>query len=198
MATTLVRLGKVLLLLLSLMLSGCTARATVSAIDLQVLSVKEYYDDSFAVAREWQADAYLQSANAIARQLYDSRPPLRLSYSFFSKGKRSQALIVWIREDLTIDSEVVNMGGSAEDRREIQVEQWLLDSMDAIQIAQEAGGNEYISEYGPVEITAFLEYRKKEGANTVVWRISFLRTEAADSYVVEVDARTGEVLELRE
>jgi uncharacterized protein YpmB len=196
--TTVVGLSKVLLLLVSLMLSGCTAAATVSSTDVQVLSVKEYYDDAFMVAREWQSDAYLQSANAIARELYDSRRPLRLSYSFLSKSKRSQALLVWIREDLTIDSEIVNLGGSTEDRRELQSEQWVLDSMDAIQIAQAAGGNEYISKNGSVEIDAYLEYWKKEHANTVIWRVSYLRTDGGGNLHIEVDAITGEVLELRE
>lgn len=198
MNTTLVRIGKVLLLLLSLILSGCKGKATVSTIDFQVLSVREYYDDALAVAREWQSDAYLQSAAAITRQLYDSRPPLRLSYSFLSRSVRSEALLVYIRENLTIDSEVVNMGGSAEDHREIQPEQWTLDGVDAIQIAQEAGGNEYISRYDPVEVTAFLEYRRRVGANTVIWRVSYLRPDGAGSIYIEVDAITGEVLELRE
>lgn len=198
METIPVRFGKVLVFLVGLMLSGCTEKATVSAIELQALSVKDYYDDAFAVAREWQSDAYLQSANVIARQLYDSQPPLRLSYSFLSSSNRAQALLVFIREDLKIDSKVVNMGGSAEDRREIQADQWTLDSMDVIQIAQQAGGNEYSTKYGPVEITAFLEYRKKEHDNTVIWRVSYLRADDGGTLHIMVDAITGEVLELRE
>jgi hypothetical protein len=198
MNTTLVKLGKVQLLLLSLMLSGCTARATASPINFQVLSVKEYYDDAFAVAREWQSDAYLQSADTIARLSDDSHQPLRLSYSFLSKSKRSQALLVYVREDLTLDSEMVNMGGSVEDRREIQADQWKLDSIDAIQIAQEAKGNEYINKYGPVEITAYLEYRRWEPDKKVIWHISYLRPEGLGGIHIEVDAINGEVLELRE
>ncbi len=194
----LTRLSQVLLFLLSLLLPGCTGRATVSAIDIQVLSAREYYDEVLAIAREWQPDAYLQFANANVIQPYYSRRPLRLSYSFLSKSERSKALLVWIHEDLTIESEVVYIGGSAEGRQEIQSEQWVLDDMDAIQIAQEAGGNEYINKYRSVEITAYLEYRKRGNDDTVIWRVSYLRPEGDGSIHIEVDAITGEVLEIRE
>ena len=198
MNTTVGRLGKVLMFMFSLILSGCIPRATVPAVDIQILSLREHYDDALTVAREWQSDAYLQSANAIARLSNDSHPPLRLSYSFLSQSKRSQSLLVFIREDSTVDSEVVSLGGSVEDRREIQSDQWKLDSMDAVRLAQEAGGNEYISRYGPVRMTAFLEYRKQESADIVIWRVSFLRLEAAENFVFELDAINGDVLELRE
>ena len=167
-----------LLLPVTMILFGCikeeTTPITPTAIpisDIEVLSVKEHFDDALIIAQQWQSDAYLQSASANVRQ-NDGFRTLRITYDFLSDKKRSEALLVWIREDKTIDSKVVDLAGSTEDRREVKAEQWLLDGVEAFQIAQEYGGSEYISKYGPVEIDIFLEYYKQEPNNTVIWRVS--------------------------
>ena len=188
----------VLFFLLTLTFMGCIGNAKTSIDDIQVLPVREYYYDALAIAHDWQSDAYLQSANAITRQSDDSLMPLQVSYTFLSNNKRSEALLVWIREDLTIKSEVGNMGGSVIDRRAIRSEQWVIDVMEAIQIAQETKGNEFISKHQSVEITAYLEYHQREPDNTVVWRISYLKPFGEGSMYVEVNAVNGDVLEIRE
>lgn len=188
-----------LVLAIGFLFAGCSMKADpISTNDLQLLSIREYYDTAHVVAEEWQQDAYLASARATVRQKNTQRK-LVIFYKFLSKSQLSESLLVSVFEDASVETKTVSMAGSVNERFEIKDDLWLLDGRDALKIAQKYGGSEYISNYGSVEIDVFLEFQKVISDETVlIWRVSYLRPDGEGSLYIEIDTLTGEILAVRQ
>lgn len=164
--------------------------------DMEVLSVKNHYSDALAIAQDWQPDAYLGDASTRVR-FQDKPSRLCIDYTFYSAKVRREALLVWVCDDSTSHTMTVDMTRAIGERTEIENEEWVLDSTQALQIAFENGGEDYLKHTASFDIALFLEYQKRVTNGPVVWRVSFLRwTGDGGNLHVNVNAVTGEVLKM--
>lgn len=79
------------------LIAGPDGEGGAASMDLRVLSIKEYYPQALAVAREWRGDAILNGARLPFRPTEDPGD-LGLSYYFHSPGPPAKWLTVRIKE----------------------------------------------------------------------------------------------------
>jgi len=179
---------------------GCRPQVGVNTVQtpveseapMQVLSFKGNYDRALSAAHAWQPDAYFVSATGTVETNYGPRK-LFIIYEFLSTSK-NEALLVTVYEDSELETKIVK-GGSLTNLPKIDSTDWALDSVQALQIAQENGGAKYLREHGAeARFDLDLEYYRGTTSGPVVWRASYFTSGDDGTLYIEIDAVTGEIL----
>lgn len=131
--------------------------------DLRVLSMNDLTPKAFEVAKNWRADAYLSN---VSFRVYPkaSEKPLWATYSFQS-SKEPVWLSVHFKEtsngiDIKIREgdyqEALEMFGKVPEKKELNLEDILLDSTDAVTMLYENGGMDFFHKHPGVHMPAHL------------------------------------------
>jgi hypothetical protein len=182
------------------LIAGPDGEGGAASMDLRVLSIKEYYPQALAVAREWRGDAILNGARLPFRPTEDPGD-LGLSYYFHSPGPPAKWLTVRIKDQepgLVVETEDGAMFPGQPLGDPVDPLQLPLDSPEALSIILQNGGAEFLARHNnPVSpIGLHLEYRKtwySEGP--LVWAVSFVDRVSHESETIRIDAHTGELVE---
>jgi len=188
-------LGMAIVLLLLLTLASC--QHTYRPVQVRTRPARTLYLVALKKAQEWKPDAYLDniSVGALLRDNYTR--PILLFFGFDSPSDDRHSLMITFRSDLDepeIEQVYFKMANAVHDR--IDSEDWPLDSVDALSIAQANGGDEFLSYHnsGPVEMDLYLERRPFVPGATLRWRASYFDELTGDYLRVMLDPQTGKVI----
>jgi hypothetical protein len=86
--------------------------------------------------------------------------------------------------------------GRTEDDLEISDSNWIIDSDQALQLAQENGGQEFLGQR-PTRESPFLLLTRElsgDGQARTLWTVDYYDIAAGEGLVVQVDAFTGDIV----
>jgi hypothetical protein len=167
---------------------------------LRTLSARRLYPLALARAQQWRPDAYLDYMRVGARQEDDLTEPLEITFGFESPSDGYQSISITFHED-SDESEVRTFDHSkaSDVAIPIQSEDWPVDSVDALGIAQDSGGLEFLTRHDPDQTRMVLRfgypYPPKPDAR-LLWEV-FYQDSSIGSLEITIDAGTGEVVEIR-
>lgn len=167
----------------------------------RVLSTQSYYIEAEALAKQWKIDAYVESIYA-SFALHNDNTPLSISYSFRSKTEPSKWFSVTFFETQSEIKTETSSGDYLEGNNrpltlEINFENINVDSLDALILAFESGGKEFINRNHGVDDYSFIKLEQKSpalGQGPLEWVVSF----SANTYKVvsiTIDPVTGDILD---
>lgn len=169
--------------------------------EFRVLSLSAYYHQALMIASEWEADAYLASASPTFAMPQDSTS-LSINYSFRSYSSPGKWLNVFFIESSSslpgVSEGEFSEGNNRPLPYEIKVDRLTIDSAEALLIAYEKGGKDFILEHHGIDPDSFLQLEQENIALATgrpVWQVTF-SVDRLSMHVI-LDATTGEVLELR-
>lgn len=182
---------------ITLPLSSCTAPSSEPAISAYTLSAQAEYPKALQFARDWQEDVYLVSA--LAGFSLDPADPLLCMFHFRSTSAPLTLL------SLTQDTETGSFEGEwislahaspASLGTEIQEQDWPIDSIEALEIAQLHGGAEFFAGRSShlLSLSLTLEKRRRLGGQVTVWEAVYHDLTATQGFRVFVDASSGDVI----
>jgi len=178
---------------------GCSTPTPPRPVLVETLSIQDLYPEALQIAKAWKEDAYFTGA-------YTSFWPTdsnEFQYASFSFRSRATDFIgLYVSYDPATDSfEEKWLGVAEEDPRykaEIADAEWRLDSIEALEIAQGAGGSEFLAGQLDKDLDLYLRLEKRQIGQDLrtVWRVAYyVGMPPSDSQWILIDAVTGEVLE---
>jgi hypothetical protein len=171
-------------------LSSCRAEEA----PVSVVSLRENLSDLEDAARPWSPDAYL--ANAELPIHYGSPGPWLVSAGFNSTTEQFQSLLVFLREDGTVDTEIIPHTVPVVQVVPIEASDWEVDSQEALDIALDEEGMRFLEKHPGAGCSSLTLVRiGLESGSPVVWRL--VLSDCLDPWVgqtTEIDAITGEVI----
>jgi hypothetical protein len=181
---------------------GC--RAEIDSPDLceelLVVSAAEHYDEALSGATEWQPDAYLTSIVGSSNSRSVERDYALLVYTFHSSIDQTSFFVASLLGDAwTSYSEP--LGRMAVNPAPIAREEWILDSLDACEVAQDNGGRDFLARYADSYVSMVVQLDRFEVSgieDVLVWRLSYnVKPYSPGGYLeVFIDPKTGSVLEI--
>jgi hypothetical protein len=190
-------LGIVIVLLLLSTVTNCGQ--IHQQVQLRTLSAREYYPQALEKAQQWKPDAYLADISVDVLSEEDSTRRLLLFFGFESPSDDRHSLLITFQEGVD-EPKVKNI------YREIPIsvhnpinsEDWPVDSLKALAIAQGNGGDEFLAKHDPKTalMTLYLERLPKVPGARLQWRASFWDLATSEKVRIMLDPRTGEVIEV--
>ena len=153
-------------------------------------SAKKLYVWADQAARTWKGDAELVSTATswpFAR-VEDLSKPVDWTFQFFSPSTQ-HLYAVTVRDT---QATPFREGLSPYSLPTISIEDWQIDSHQALGIWLDYGGAMFLTSHSVVDISARLRYSEQE---RLVWIVAGLVRGSQTVYVVAVDAQSGEVVE---
>ncbi len=187
----------VVVLFLFFTLTNCTQRPP-QPVQLRTLSAREYYLIALEKAQQWKPDAFLTNISVRVLSETDFERQPSMSFVFQSPSDDHNSLLIFFGEDADVLKEEISY---REDpisvRYPINSEDWSLDSMNVLRIAQKNGGNEFLNKHDPetAVMSLYLE-RRPTGAHPK-WRASYLDLGDSERVDIDIDPQTGEVIEVK-
>ncbi len=177
-----------------------TTQASVS--HLAVLSTRYFWSRALATAQEWQPDAYVRSVDVDVPLPTRSSPTSRgypgVNFYFQSPSEDSVTFAVRCTADECSSFEVEQSPGySLTPCLPITMDDFTLDSQDAIEIGLQHGGEEYIHRQTTNVVLKLIRVHPP-CTGSVEWYVSFLEVAVLEDVNIFIDAATGEVIEVRE
>ena len=161
---------------------------------LPVVSLREELPRLEEAARLWNSAAYLADAELPIPG--GEHGPWLVSASFNSPTEQYQSLLVFLREDGTIDTEIIPHTVPVVQVEPIEANDWEVDSQEALDIALDEEGMQFLEEHPGAGCSSLALVRiGLEPDSPVVWRL--VLSDCLDSWVgqtTEIDATTGEVI----
>lgn len=173
-------------------------------IEFKAFSLDQIYPEALEAATQWKSDAQLRSAQ-LSFLPSDSSQGRWAALSFRSPGSPQEWLGVFIGESaggLEIKTEAGIFEGRDRPIGEpIELDQLALTGEDALEIGLANGGWSFIQEQGdsmfwPQDL--YLEYEdlfNETGA--ILWRVGFWQRYTGPSLSVKMNAKTGEIIEIK-
>jgi len=171
-----------------------------STVGMRVLSVRELYPDALEAARQWRGDAVLSYATASFRPS-ESPGGLTAGLGFRSASEPGIYLLVWFRESSGDTQMEVHEGSNPPDRpvgEAIDPLQLPFDTAQALEMALQAGGAEFLSEHPTINWPQSLTLEYEDlfySQGSVLWIVRLLERGTLEHAEVAIDALTGEVVE---
>jgi hypothetical protein len=169
--------------------------------EYQVLSVQELFPDAFASAQKWMDDAYLNSVSQFFAPATDT-DVIFVSFTFRSHTFPNK----YFSYDYTIRGsiETEQWEGEFEISRpsgiEINPETLPFDSLEAFKIMYDELGKDFYQhcqqESWPLVLT-LEQWPPTSGNGELTWNISFSCNVPEKMNAIFIDAKSGEVLEIR-
>lgn len=195
------------MLLLSLLLIGFTIAVrnikesiNIDPTSFRILPVNTYYSEAFKIASEWESDAYLTRILATFT-MPDENDALLIEYSFRSRLKPNRWLSV-AYTTVTAQANVSEGEFSEENQRpltqEIDIATLPFDTLDAIIIAYNNGGSDFIQKHRGISQDSFVELQQENeglGTGNLVWVVTLAADRFTTMYIT-LDSTSGEVIEL--
>jgi Tol biopolymer transport system component len=167
--------------------------------DLHVLSAADYYSEALERAMDWKADARLISIGGGVGSSTSAGDGPSISFYFDAPSATDSMYEVRVTKD-TWAPNVIELGSDTALAPPIARDQWALDSVDAWNIAQANGGEEYLRHYqGPMTIMVLtLDYwTTRAGEEKLAWRVLY-DILYGPSLDMLIDPKTGDIIEVEE
>lgn len=188
-------LVSVVLLLMLFTLTNCERPA--QQVPLRTLSARELYPRAMERAQQWKPDAYLADIRVDVLSEEDFNRQLGMSFGFESPSDDRQSLLIFYREDSDkLEAEIVDHEIPIQVRNPVALEDWPVDSLKALEIAQDNGGNEFLAGHDPDLMTLYLERVQNVPGADLQWRVSFWDWSTQEILWVMLDPQTGQVIEV--
>jgi hypothetical protein len=185
----------VIILLLLFTVTGC--EQTPQRPQLRALSARDYYPIALEKARQWRPDAYLSDISVDVLAEEEIGRPLRVSFGFESPSDDRHSLLIFFREDSDEpELESVDHRTPISVRNPIGSEDWSVDSVEVLAIALDNGGSEFLTKHDPEMMNLYLERLPTVPGARLKWRASFWDWDTGELLDVEIDPKTGEVIEV--
>jgi hypothetical protein len=167
-------------------------------VSVDTLSIRDLYPEALQIARARNEDAYL----VLAQTSFWPADSLAYQAAFFGFRARSTDIIgLSVSYDAAtgeFEDRWLSVAKETRPREEIADAAWRLDSVQALEIAQEAGGAEFLAGKLDKELHLYLRLEQLHVGNNqkVVWTVRYYAgmPPSADLRIV-IDAVTGQVLE---
>lgn len=181
---------------------GSTPQPLVHSSHLSVLSIRAIWPQALVMAQGWKADAYVREVAVDVPLPTRSSPDPQgypgANFYFQSPSEDDVTFVVRCASDECSSFEIEqNPGYSLAPCLPITMDDFTLDSQDAIEIGLQHGGEEYINRQTTSVVLKLLRV-SPPCTGTVEWYISFIEVAASEGADVFIDAATGEVIEVRE
>lgn len=198
------RIRKILIIIFTakLILGGCYPNKNLS-IDpstFRVLPIKAYYAEVEEIAKEWRADAYLDDISSTFTMPHEDED-LLIHYGFRSPSDPGSWLLVFCTASDPVQIKVsegkFQEGKNRPLTKEIDVNQLPFDNLDAITIAYENGGKDFIQKHNSIDPDSLVQLRQENpalGTGKLVWVVIF-STNRFSGLSITLDSSTGEVIE---
>ncbi len=189
-------LSWVTILLLFFTLASCEQK-TPEPVQLRALSAREYYPQALERAQQWRPDVYLEyiSMNVLSKEDFTRRLLVLFIFKSPSDERHSLSITFWEGSgEPAVESTYHEIANSV--HNPILSEDWPLDSLDVLLIAQLNGGDKFLLEHNPemTSITLFLERMPNMPEVHPRWRALFWVSQ--ESVQIIVDPQTGKVVEV--
>jgi Icc-related predicted phosphoesterase len=153
-----------------------------------VPSALSHVDASYVLAREWSPDAILIGVDVVV-------PPGEqasfVQFSFISKTNSKEHLILSYKNG-NVTTRISDWSAAFSSFREIELDQWLVDSSEAFEVAQLNGGQEHmLTTSGKIDIKLILDVAKN---NTLVWVVSYRSLDGNGTMYIGVEANAGKFM----
>jgi len=187
--------GLVVALLVCLSL-GCCAGSVPSPLMLHTQSLQSLYPEALKMAKEWQQDAYLISARTDFA-VNDVDADLSASFFFLSDTYPWTMLHISNFPTLQFSSEEVSIPGlNRAENPAILDSEWPVDSIDALEIAQDSGGADFLQGRSTHDLYLYLKLEKQavEDGFLTVWFAYYHDRTDKEALCLTIDAVTGQVV----
>lgn len=179
---------------------GCSAPTPPPPMSVDTLSIRDLYPEALQIAKAWKMDAYFAGAQTSFWPT-DSDEFRQASFHFLSRSTDFIGLRVsYDPETGSFEDEWLSVANEdPRQKEEIADVEWGLDSVDALEIAQNAGGGEFLAGQPGKRLVLYLRLEKRQVGQDLrtVWFVAYYAgmPPAADRRIV-IDAMTGEILEV--
>ncbi len=178
---------------------SCAPEATPNTGKLRVLSVRELYPKALAEASLWRPDAFLVWADVTLRRADSIRAP-DAAFAFNTRVDPTSGLLVYVSEangGTRIETEEAYSPARTNPQRPIELDEWRIDSTEALEIALANGGQEFLGQYPEADsLFLRLEHAIPYATGRLQWRAVFSETFGEGIWIM-IDPLTAEVLETR-
>lgn len=193
------------LILLAWFASGCMPNivqesmnptSTTREFGIVPLSVKDAWPQAIDIAKKWDADAYLYDV-AVDVQTPNTDYSIDESrFGFRSPAAEKSILSVECHRGRGCLSKEYHTTITLPQCIPFNVEEKFLDSEQALNIALNNGGVEYVNKQNfSLMMTLRRDYPRCEGS-LITWEIDFSNIFTLENIAIVIDATTGEVLEI--
>lgn len=153
-------------------------------------SVRKYYLEALQLAQQWRQDAQLVNADVqFYPQQWDRQP---------------RVVLLFRGTDSLYASLMVHYIGGSVEREEIarttpwqvtpiESTEWKLDSIDALEIAQNNGGRAFIGEHLGAEVWVQLGRYGPTGTQGVWWLVKYIDLSSREDYLFAIDAVSARI-----
>jgi hypothetical protein len=189
-----------LVVCLIVLIVSCASPTPSAPVSVDTFSIRDLYPEAMQLAKTWKQDAYLVWAHTTFWPT-DGDEFRRASFSFRSRSTDLIGLLIGYDPATgSFEDEWVSVAKESPQRKiEIEDTDWRLDSTEALEIAQRAGGAEFLAGRIDEDLLLYirLENRQVDGNVQTVWFAGYyLGMPASDSRRFVIDALTGQVLEV--
>jgi hypothetical protein len=171
-------------------LAGCRSRLPV-----EVSSLRKNLPELERPALVWRADAYLESAEISLRNGNPTSWSIRAHFD--SPSTQYESLVVRILVDGSLEVEVIPHSVPVPQLEAITLEDWTLDSEDALESALDERGRTFLREHASFHCGDLeLERLRSDPSHPLVWRLSLRECLPGGESLAEilVDPNTGELV----
>jgi hypothetical protein len=184
-------------LVLSWTISSCdgVVDSTPTAESIEIISLRENMTALEDEAISWRSDAYLSWADIDIRINHPEGSQV-IAASFNSPISEYESLLVYVGVDSKLMSEIVEHEIPVYQKQPITLQDWTIDSQEALDIMLDQDGFEFIQNKGSEQCSFLkLERLRDRPDQPVVWRLTL--TECFGDFVrhIILDPITGEILE---
>ncbi len=191
-----------LLTIMITLLGGCTHSGREKAMmtttppsQISVSSVKTFWPQAMAIAQEWRSDAFVLEAEVGIRFLKSPTKGSSANFTFQSPSEDYKVFVVSCSTEKCNSFEVEHEKGyPVHHCKPFFPEDFKLDSQEALDIALQNGGADYINLQSVIADLS-LSRGFPLCTDTVIWIASFMDL-ANFGINIGIDANTGEVIEL--
>lgn len=181
------------------------AKPTECTLGCYTVSAKTHYAEALEFVRQQQPDAFLVRIDVVFHCTPNAIEPLRLTYLFESDSTPTRSHVIAFTDGK--DPGYQQFQHPAREWEPIAEQDWLLDSTDALEIANAHGGCEFFRRWEsdftnpPTSIGSTsmrLERRRPGealGTGPVQWGVGYSLFWPDRTFVVYIDALTGHIAE---
>ena len=193
--------------MVSVLLSGCIKTEHPTSInnftDFQVFSVKELYPEALASAKKWMNDAYLHRVSVDVSPKTTNLESLFVFFTFrtYTSQTKYFSYEYIFGEGIEVKQQEGEFSVPRPHGIELHPITLPIDSPEAFKIMYNELGRNFYQRCKRGEWPLFLSLEQELpslGEGELVWKISFLCDEPEDNVAIFINAKTGEILEIRE
>jgi hypothetical protein len=183
---------------IGLLCIGAACGGTPRPVRMRTMSAQAYYAEALQRAQQWRSDVYLFRVTVGFCPVDDLQCSLTLRFGFRSPSDDHHSLMISIEEDAPAYApEVIDHKIPIKVRNPIEPEDWPLDSVDVLAIAQAHGGDEFLRRHNPAAVDwmkLLLQPLPKVPGARLDWTAQYAVLSSDDKLDIDIDPKTGEVL----